>query len=67
MAIYAETRILQSPKSRTQYVTIPARVVEDSQYPFVSNEEVELYVDTEKKLLIIAKKQGGGVSKRQKK
>jgi len=45
MGLYARTRMLQSPKSRTQYITIPSIVVADSQYPFTANEEVELYVD----------------------
>lgn len=56
MALYTETRILQSPKSRTQYVTIPATIVADSQYPFTGNEEIELYVDPEKKIMILVKK-----------
>jgi len=62
MALYAETRILQSPKSRTQYITIPATIVADSQYPFVGNEEIELYVDPNKKIMILTKKskKGGG-------
>ena len=44
MVLKAITKITQSANSRTQYVTIPADLVKDSQYPFSANEEVEIRV-----------------------
>jgi len=44
MVLRAVTKIIQSPNSSTQYLTIPADVVKDSQYPFSANEEVEIHV-----------------------
>jgi len=56
MVLKKSIKILQSKKASTQYLTIPASMVSDSQYPFKANEEVEIEIDTEKKLMIIAGK-----------
>lgn len=44
MVLRARTKIIQSPNSSTQYITIPADVVKDSQYPFLADEVVELRI-----------------------
>jgi virulence-associated protein VagC len=51
MVLKARTRILQSRNSKTQYVTIPSAMVNDSQYPFKGDEEVDLEI-VGKKLII---------------
>jgi hypothetical protein len=48
-----ETRILENERAKTQYVTIPARVVQDSQYPFKADDVVELEIDPQKQTLIV--------------
>ena len=44
MALKEKTHILQSSNAKTQYITIPAAVVRDSQYPFREDDEVEIEV-----------------------
>lgn len=56
MALESTSKIIQSPKSYTQYLTIPSAIVRDSQYPFEDGEEVEIYVDPAQKIIVIAKK-----------
>lgn len=56
MVLKEKTRISQSPNACTQYVTIPSAMVRDSQYPFKKDEEVEIMVDPEHKILMIATK-----------
>jgi hypothetical protein len=48
-----ETRILENREARTQYITIPARMVQDSQYPFKANDTVELEIQSEEKRLVV--------------
>lgn len=50
-----ETKILENKEARTQYITIPARMVQDSQYPFQEKDVVELSIephDDEKRLVV---------------
>ena len=50
-----ETKILENKEARTQYITIPARMVQDSQYPFQAKDVVELSIephDDEKRLVV---------------
>jgi len=53
MVLKGKTKIIQSRHAKTQYVTIPAMMVADSQYPFNSSEEVEIIVDPENKRISI--------------
>lgn len=53
MVLKAESRILKNPDANTQYITIPASMTIDSQYPFKPNDEVELEIDKTKKVLIV--------------
>ena len=48
-----ETKILENQRAKTQYVTIPARVVQDSQYPFKADDDVELEIDPQNKTLTV--------------
>ena len=48
-----ETKILENQRAKTQYVTIPARVVQDSQYPFKADDDVELEIDPLNKTLTV--------------
>jgi hypothetical protein len=56
MVLKEKSKIIQSVKSYTQYVTIPSAVVRDSQYPFKKNDRVEIEVDPMKKVIIIKKR-----------
>ncbi len=47
------TTLKKSPNSKTQYLVIPAAMTQDSQYPFGEAEEVEVYIDSERKELRI--------------
>jgi hypothetical protein len=53
MVVKAKARIVQSRNSRTQYITIPADMVTDSQYPFKAGEAVEIEVVPGTKRLIV--------------
>ena len=57
MALKGKTRILQSLKAHTQYVSIPSVIVRDSQYPFKGNDEVEISVDPIQKKIEIKKRE----------
>lgn len=48
-----KTKIIQSQHAKTQYITIPAMIVADSQYPFNGSEEVEITVDPDNKRIYI--------------
>ena len=49
----AKVKMVQSPNARTQYITVPAAMVTDSQYPFKTGESVEIILNpSEKKLEI---------------
>ena len=48
-----ESKILENKEAKTQYLTIPARMVQDSQYPFKANDTVELEVQYEEKKLVV--------------
>ena len=56
MVLKGRTRITRSKTSYTQYVTIPAAIVKDSQYPFKAGEEVYIEVDP-RGVIIIRKKE----------
>jgi hypothetical protein len=56
MVLKEKSRIIQSVKSYTQYVTIPSAIVRDSQYPFKKNDIIEIEVDPSKKIMIIRKR-----------
>ena len=53
MVLKGRSKIIQSRHARTQYITIPAVMVADSQYPFNGTEEVEIRVDPENKRISI--------------
>lgn len=44
MVLKAKTRIIQNRDAKTQYITIPANIASDSQYPFTSGQEVEIII-----------------------
>lgn len=56
MALKGKAKIIQSPHAKTQYITVPSAVVRDSQYPFTEDEEVEIIVDPDRKLIVVAGK-----------
>jgi len=53
MVLTAESKILKNPEANTQYITIPASMTIDSQYPFKPNDRVELEIDKTEKVLIV--------------
>jgi hypothetical protein len=53
LLLKVETRILENERTKAQYFTIPAHVVQDSQYPFKANDIVELEIDPDKESLTL--------------
>jgi hypothetical protein len=53
MVLKVKGKILKNPGANTQYITIPADMVLDSQYPFKPNGAIELEIDTKKGILIV--------------
>lgn len=45
MVLKAKTKIIQNRNAKTQYVTIPASIASDSQYPFTAGQEVEIIIN----------------------
>ena len=53
MALQSKIKIKQSKNAHTQYLIIPSAVVQDSQYPFKNDEEVEILVEPNERMLIV--------------
>jgi hypothetical protein len=53
MVLQTETKIVQSKDAHTQYLVIPAVMVQDSQYPFEEGEKIRITIDTGHKRMII--------------
>jgi hypothetical protein len=53
MVLQTETKIVQSKDAHTQYLVIPAVMVQDSQYPFREGEKVKIIIDTSHNRMII--------------
>lgn len=53
MVLETETKIVQSKDAHTQYLVIPAVMVQDSQYPFRADERVRITIDPYRKMMII--------------
>lgn len=45
MVLKAKTKIIQNRDAKTQYITIPASVASDSQYPFTAGQDVEIIIN----------------------
>lgn len=56
VVIHVVSRIVKSQKSNTHYLTIPADMVVDSQYPFQDGDEVEIIINPKTKTLEVRKK-----------
>lgn len=55
MGLEKMTKIVQAKNAFTQYVTIPASVVQDSQYPFKDGGVVKLTIDPVQELMVVSK------------
>lgn len=55
MVIHVVSRIVK-PKGNTHFLTIPADMVKDSQYPFQDGDEVEIIINPKTKTLEVRKK-----------
>jgi len=53
MVLKAESKILKNPDANTQYITIPANMTIDSQYPFKPGDKVQLEIDETKQVLTV--------------
>lgn len=53
MVLKTKGKVLKNPGANTQYITIPADMVLDSQYPFKPNEAIELEIDSKKGILVV--------------
>jgi hypothetical protein len=56
MAKEGKGNVIALNKGRTRYVSIPAIVASDSQFPFEVGDEVKVSIDAEKKRLLVEKK-----------
>ena len=56
MVLRKKIKIHQSKNANTQYIVIPSSIVNDSQYPFKKEREVEIEVEPENNLIIIRSK-----------
>lgn len=54
MALKGKAKIIQSPHAKTQYLTIPSALTRDSQYPFKDGDEVEIIIDPDHKIIMVA-------------
>ena len=55
MGLEKESKIIQSKNAHTQYVTIPAIIVQDSQYPFRDGGKVKINVEPDYGVIIISR------------
>jgi len=53
MVLTAETRIVRNPKAKTEYVTIPSVLAQDSTYPFKGVTDVLVEIVPERKELVV--------------
>jgi hypothetical protein len=53
MTLECRIKIKQNRDAHTQYLIIPSSMVQDSQYPFKANEEVEVIVDATKETIVV--------------
>lgn len=53
MALQSRVRIKQNKNAHTQYLIIPSAIVQDSQYLFKKDEEVEITVEPNEKRIIV--------------
>ncbi|MHA1692224.1 MAG: hypothetical protein ACTSU7_11400 [Candidatus Heimdallarchaeaceae archaeon] len=50
-----QIKLTQSKKASTQYISIPAAVVQDSQYPFEDTDELYLEIEPKTGTMILTK------------
>lgn len=55
MVLQMKVKLAQSKKAYTQYISIPADIVRDSQYPFKGNEELNLTIEPAQNMIIISR------------
>ena len=55
MGLEKDSTITQSKTAHTQYVTIPASIVQDSQYPFRDGGKVKVTVEPDYEVIIISR------------
>lgn len=55
MVLETKIKVSQSKKAWTQYITIPAMVVADSQYPFKPNDELHLKIEPRLGIMVISR------------
>jgi len=56
MVLKGKSKIIESKYAKTQYLIIPSAITRDSQYPFKHGDQVEIIIDTHRKLLMIVNK-----------
>jgi len=53
MVLTTETRIVRNPKAKTEYITIPSVLAQDSTYPFKDVTEVLVEIVPERRELVV--------------
>ncbi len=54
MVLKAKSKLSKSPNSATIYLAIPASITQDSQFPFMPNEEVEITIKQDSGTLVVS-------------
>jgi len=55
MVLKCKSKINKSTLGHTQYLTIPAAIVKDSQYPFEEGDRVIIIIDVKSQRLVVEK------------
>lgn len=49
----AKSKVNQNKNAKTQYITIPATIASDSQYPFTAGQEIQIEINPNESTIII--------------
>ncbi|WP_169743676.1 hypothetical protein [Methanolacinia paynteri] len=55
MALTGNGKFISAGRANTKYLTIPAKLITDSAFPFEEGEEVKITVDSQNKRLVVEK------------
>jgi len=55
MTTEGKGRLVSAGRAKTKYISIPAAVVSDSQFPFEEGEDLRIVIDADNSRLIVSK------------
>ena len=53
MVLKAKSKIIQNKNAKTQYITIPATIASDSQYPFAAGQDIQIEINPNENKIVI--------------